>query len=1187
MICVILLLFTTYFTLGGSLTTPTRDGLPAEPQEPSQAVASMELVSAITADSDDDYWNLLGGVWTHIKSSNDVFCRDYPSIGEDIAQFRFRLQIPQGAIIHEATVSLYETSDNGYVGAWIRRINETNVGSLEADTEVPKSVTTNEAIHVFDHVSGEWTTTDITQIVADQVELPKWQSGFYIGLQLNLTGQRVSRNSFEDYQSSGTHHAYIRVKYSEETSWLTGWSYRKSSVIRQTDGGGTNYVLPISVSMGSGTDYDSNVNIEDKALPDFADIRFTASDGYTPLDYYLQEVVDEQTNDHFTDVPVDFANFPGNYPGAYYFNGRTYVVFQGDLDRSGSDLDPHIIYYDHESKTWSGEYYIGYNPAPLKESQDDHGAPCLWVDNQGYINVLYGAHNYNIKYARSQYPEDIRSWVLMPDPVTSFATYPHINYDSVNGVVHLIYRTEYPDRMLSLAYTQSTDDGLTWSSEQIILQFTTEYRWPLVGVTDFDIARQMLHFGVRYRNGTDAIENDEDIYYLRMDVTSKHLFNAQGTDLGTKVDERSELLPLCKVYESGNNYVSGPEVHIDAEGVPYLMFTEESTPEKTWFTHWDVVHQQWFPLQQVSWPGTVAGGQDFIVHSPTNITAFASDNRNIQCYSWDGSTWTWKEQIYDSTKQLSFSLVPIGYNDEVQVVFSEYEGVQTRHHEKMFAWGSGGLVSRTEAKHAKFYVRLPFSLDESDHVIYIYYGNEDATSESQILPISDVLQVLRGPWGNEETQSADVPMIDEGPVLSGQDSNNYLYAKAKIYSISLSVSDTNGFSDIDYISLTLVSGNRKTDYWTLRYYQSTDTFVEYLDSYDYVGLDASSTANITSPNSIALQFKIEINWNQPDVLGCDIRCSIMDKQSYKSLRYYDTNWNIETQLELVGSVGLDDGRGTPDRGDINSLFLASGSVVYYRSSYTPPASEIDVYVVSSEDYWKAMNYDESSGTFTVSVYAGNDVGQTAYRFKVVPKAMGVDASDLLHQVYTRPYITDYIVANLFEDEDASNDTVVTYSLALSYAYDNAPIMDYSVIINKNGVEWRAFANSKGFTVERNLTENDEYTIASANETLYGLTSLEPNYGFLPSGSGSSSGSGMNAKDINVLLKEVAALIREMILFAGTLVIPAVHAVASNFELSVSLASPRNIGIVLVYSSIISVFILDWRRSRKHTRKKVR
>ena len=122
--------------------------------------------------------------------------------------------------------------------------------------------------------------------------------------------------------------------------------------------------------------------------------------------------------------------YTGLYPRAYYYNGNTYVVWQG-----GENSDPYIDCYNHATRAWHGAVKVGTNPL----TDDDHGAPAVIVDNSGYIHVFYGTHaDTPLKYAKSTNPEDISAWTAQSD-IGDWVSYPQIVKDS-SGVIHLFMR---------------------------------------------------------------------------------------------------------------------------------------------------------------------------------------------------------------------------------------------------------------------------------------------------------------------------------------------------------------------------------------------------------------------------------------------------------------------------------------------------------------------------------------------------------------------------------------------------------------------------------------------------------------------------------------------------------------------------------------------------------------------------
>lgn len=71
------------------------------------------------------------------------------------------------------------------------------------------------------------------------------------------------------------------------TNWYNvNWLYRKSHVITGSSGAGTNYQIKIIAHYGSGSDSGADVYLNSHSKTNFEDVRFTASDGTTLLNYW-------------------------------------------------------------------------------------------------------------------------------------------------------------------------------------------------------------------------------------------------------------------------------------------------------------------------------------------------------------------------------------------------------------------------------------------------------------------------------------------------------------------------------------------------------------------------------------------------------------------------------------------------------------------------------------------------------------------------------------------------------------------------------------------------------------------------------------------------------------------------------------------------------------------------------------
>jgi hypothetical protein len=126
---------------------------------------------------------------------------------------------------------------------------------------------------------------------------------------------------------------------SEETIWLSGWSYRKSHVINSASGAGTNYQVKIVAHYGSGTDSGADVYLNSHCRSDFGDVRFTRSDAVTLLDYWMEEKVDSDYAIFWVEVADDLSSNPVTI---YIYYGKSDATTTSDASSTficGTDFD--------------------------------------------------------------------------------------------------------------------------------------------------------------------------------------------------------------------------------------------------------------------------------------------------------------------------------------------------------------------------------------------------------------------------------------------------------------------------------------------------------------------------------------------------------------------------------------------------------------------------------------------------------------------------------------------------------------------------------------------------------------------------------------------------------------------------------------------------------------------------------
>ena len=263
---------------------------------------------------------------------------------------------------------------------------------------------------------------------------------------------------------------------------------------------------------------------------------------------------EEERTDYYFNAALGYLPFHiSNYSAAQYFNGKTYITYNGLSD------EPFITAYDHAAGTWATPVKIGTSD---QVNGDDHGQPSMLIDSSGYIHVMWDAHNSSPKYSKSTSAEDISAWTSMTTPVAApaEATYPQLIQFST-GVIYLFYRSVGTTSSY-WGYKTSNDDGANWSAYVAVSQ-DIAYWYFRKGVGDTIHA---VGFG---NNQTSATR--KNVYYI--------LFN--GTNwVNITGDIQPDPIVLagnnCIAHNSGDYYCPSAIITNDSSNNPIITFPKST-----------------------------------------------------------------------------------------------------------------------------------------------------------------------------------------------------------------------------------------------------------------------------------------------------------------------------------------------------------------------------------------------------------------------------------------------------------------------------------------------------------------------------------------------------------------------------------------------------------------------------------
>ncbi len=376
-------------------------------------------------------------------------------------------------------------------------------------------------------------------------------------------------------------------------------------------------------------------------------------------------------------------------PNAWYFDGKTYVVFQGN----GDSFDSYILAFDHGTMQWSSTSLIG-------EGANDHGVPAILVDtvlNPGQIHVFYGSHHYFYhpqKYARSVLPGDTTEFEVMPP--TSFAsTYPQ-PMQFADGEICLFFRESWGSSVGQdgiWGFISSSDAGDNWTSFTGLLdniENEPEHVFSWYG-RFFKAPDESIHFaGVAHQEaGLPPDQSWKNVYYMYSEDRGVTWKNERGEWLDLPLSE--ETADQIRIAQTQSSYP--PSVDFDEASNPYLLNVEKDEDGLFALTLRRHNGGQWtttrLPLDGVR--DKEQTGRLF-VHDHNNIDVFASGHDGlVQLQTTDGGASWMPVRVIASSHQGHPSPVGVqrceGAASDFFLIF--------RKGQELYLWGESGFAQRT------------------------------------------------------------------------------------------------------------------------------------------------------------------------------------------------------------------------------------------------------------------------------------------------------------------------------------------------------------------------------------------------------------------------------------------------------------------------------------------------------------
>ena len=267
-----------------------------------------------------------------------------------------------------------------------------------------------------------------------------------------------------------------------------------------------------------------------------------------------------QAQQVFTDVRViaERSNMRSDrrpIPVGYYDEqaDQTFVCWMS------TDSHPVVKAYNHATDKWSETKIVAHSPFV-----DKHNYPGMLRGTDGRIFLFYGCHNSTLKMAVSPKPGSIEGeWKDCFINEAERASYP-APILTKGGTFYVFYRDTRQTNKYSddrpYQFVKSTDGENTWTRQMVIDPFpcvTDNMMEVYNGQVTYQPAgngqKERIHIawticGEKLGKHAHATYG-RNVYYAYLDPSNDHMYNVEGIDLGTTIDNE-ESDKYCQVLET-------------------------------------------------------------------------------------------------------------------------------------------------------------------------------------------------------------------------------------------------------------------------------------------------------------------------------------------------------------------------------------------------------------------------------------------------------------------------------------------------------------------------------------------------------------------------------------------------------------------------------------------------------------
>jgi hypothetical protein len=419
-------------------------------------------------------------------------------------------------------------------------------------------------------------------------------------------------------------------------------------------------------------------------------------------------------NDFFGSDGATYPWYMNNFPAAAYDanTNKLWVTWEG---WNGSNRIVRVRVYDYGTAHWTSAVTVANSPL----TGDDHGAPAICRDHQGYWHVFFGSHNSLSKHYVTTNPDDPTAWTARPDMLpagesgsgTQGITYPHPVLEG--STLYVFFRDAPVDnshKTLILYKTTALSGGAeTWGLPVTIADFGANTWWEQGTAIN---RSGKFHFPAMHADNIDT--SRADIFYYIYDTSDGSLKNYDesfSTASGSFPVNLSTQNSHYRIYTSSGN-TTFPALAFDTNGNPHVLFADGTGAVNT-IGNYPVYHMGLFAGSWTS-PVQVGTSQEYgnflaIVPGPSGtMTAYWSQSAsfgfggNLKMATRSaGSGGTWGSEsivLAEGTKAVNTPQMILNGPANARVIFAEISQSPSdgsAGNLKLYAYGDTGYLKDT------------------------------------------------------------------------------------------------------------------------------------------------------------------------------------------------------------------------------------------------------------------------------------------------------------------------------------------------------------------------------------------------------------------------------------------------------------------------------------------------------------